>query len=226
VTSIDLSRTIFFDAVGTLIHPEPSAPVVYAAVGQRFGSRYDEAAVAIGFRTAFRRQEEMDHANGLRTCEDREIARWRAIVREVLDDVTDAEACFQELFAHFARSDAWRCTPGTSEVLETLASRGHALGLASNFDSRLRGVVEGLPALRQVRHLVISSEIGWRKPAGDFFAEIGQQVSLPSGEILYVGDDLANDYEGAQAAGLRSLLLDPHHRSAAANCIKCLKDLV
>jgi putative hydrolase of the HAD superfamily len=198
---------VFFDAVGTLIHPEPPAPIVYAAVARRLGSRLDEATIAVRFRAAFRRQEEADYASNLRTDEAREITRWRAIVREVLDDVSDTEVCFQELYAHFARPAAWRCEPETAEVLATLAGRGHVLGIASNFDHRLRGLVENMPALRPVKHLVISSEVGWRKPAREFFSAMCRAVDSPPEQILYVGDDLDNDYAGAQSAGMGALLL-------------------
>jgi len=226
--AFSLPPVLFFDAVGTLLHPEPSAPAVYAAVGRRFGSRLDEAAITGRFRAAFRRQEEMDYANDLRTDEEREVARWRAIVPEVLDDVTDAEACFAELYAHFARADAWRCVLETAEVLETLAARGHVLGIASNFDHRLRGLVEHLPALCAVRHLVISSEIGWRKPASGFFAEMCRQAGSPPEQILYVGDDVVNDYDGARAAGLLAVLLAPpgHPAVPAEAHIKLLSGLL
>src|SRR5438132_815361 len=73
------TRAVFFDAVGTLIHPDPPAPAVYAEAARRFGSRLDLPAVTTRFRAAFRRQEEIDHAGGLRTDEAREVARWRAI---------------------------------------------------------------------------------------------------------------------------------------------------
>ena len=33
------ARAVFFDAVGTLLHPDPSAAEVYAGVGRRYGSR-------------------------------------------------------------------------------------------------------------------------------------------------------------------------------------------
>jgi putative hydrolase of the HAD superfamily len=225
---MNFPRIIFFDAVGTLIHPEPSAPTVYASVGRRLGSRLDEAAIAVRFRAAFRRQEEADYAAGLRTNEEREIARWRAIVREVLDDIPDPEACFQELFTYFARPDAWRCVAETAEVLVALAARGHVLGIASNFDRRLRGLVESWPALRPIRHLVISSEIGWRKPSGDFFAAMCRQAGSPPQQLIYVGDDLANDYEGARAAGLKAVLFDPCRRGAVPSeaCITSLSDLI
>jgi putative hydrolase of the HAD superfamily len=210
---IPLPAVVFFDAVGTLIHPEPPAPVVYAAVGRRLGSRLDQEAIADRFRTAFRHQEEADYAGNLRTDEAREIARWRAIVRDVLDDVSDTEACFQELYEHFARPAAWRCASETAEVLNTLAARGHVLGIASNFDHRLRGLVENMPEFRPVKHLVISSEIGWRKPAREFFAAICRATGSPPEQILYVGDDRVNDFDGAQAAGMRALILAPFGRT-------------
>lgn len=206
-------RAVFLDAVGTLIHPEPPAPAVYAAVARRFGSRLSLPEIATRFATAFGRQEERDRAAGQRTSEEREVARWRTIVAEVLDDVSDPESCFQELYAHFAGPAAWRCEPGTPEVLAALAGRGWELGIASNFDHRLRGVAAGLPELRPVRHLLISSEVGWRKPAPAFFAAVCAASGCPPAEVLFVGDDFANDYEGARAAGLVALLLDPRRRS-------------
>lgn len=223
-----LPAVVFFDAVGTLLHPDPPAPMAYAAVGRRFGSRLDEATVRLRFRAAFRRQEEADKDANLRTNETREVARWQAIVREVLDDVADAETCFQELYAHFARPDAWRCEPGTSEMLAMLAARGHVLGIASNFDHRLRGLVENMPALRPIRYLVISSEIGWRKPAPEFFAAMCQQAASAPEQVLYVGDDPVNDYEGAQAAGLQAVLFAPDKSIAvpAEVYINALSDIL
>lgn len=223
-----LPTVVFFDAVGTLLHPEPPAPAVYAAVGRRFGSRLDEAIIRIRFREAFRRQEEADYAGNLRTDEPREVARWRAIVREVLDDVADAEACFHELYAHFARADAWRCEPQTAAVLAALAERDHVLAIASNFDHRLRGLIENMPALRPVRYLVISSEIGWRKPARGFYAAMCREANASPEQILYVGDDPVNDFEGARAAGMQAVLFAPDERISdpAGSSINLLSDLL
>jgi putative hydrolase of the HAD superfamily len=200
-------RAVFFDAVGTLIHPEPSAAAVYAAVAGSLGSRLTEAEIAARFRAAFAREEAFDRANGLRTGEERERRRWRHIVAAVLPDVCDGERCFEELFAHFARPGAWRCDPQAAAVLAELERRGYVLGMASNYDSRLRTVAAGLPELRPLRHLVISSEVGWRKPAPEFFAALCERTELAPAEILLVGDDRVNDYDGATAAGLRAVLV-------------------
>ena len=123
--------------------------------------------------------------------------RWREIVAETLVDVTDAEACFRELHAYFARPDASRIQAEAGPTIRTLAERGWHIGVASNFDARLRGVAAGLPELAPVRTIAISSEVGFRKPAEPFFAEIGRKAKMDLSRIIYVGDDFTNDYTGA-----------------------------
>jgi putative hydrolase of the HAD superfamily len=202
-------QAVVFDAVGTMIHPQPPAAQVYAVVGRYFGSQVSEKAIAARFAAAFRLQEERDRRSGLQTSEAREQERWRLIVGQVLDDATDGEACFQELFDHFSRPTAWQCDAEGATVLAELKQRGYLLGLASNYDRRLRTVAAGLPGLRPLDHLVISSEVGWRKPAPGFFAGVAAAFTLPPARILFVGDDLENDYRGARTAGLQAVLYDP-----------------
>jgi putative hydrolase of the HAD superfamily len=199
-------RAIFFDAVGTLIHPEPPAPTVYAAVGRRHGSRLTEPEIAARFLAAFARHDAQDMAAGLRTSEHRERQRWRDVVGEVLDDVSDKERCFEELFGHFGRPEAWRGEPGIEDVLNDLR-HSYVVGVASNYDARLHSVLRGLPQFRRVQHVIISSEVGWRKPAPQFFRALCVRVGLRPGEMLFVGDDPVNDYGGATAAGLSAALI-------------------
>src|SRR5262249_32251890 len=140
-------RAIYFDAVGTLIHPQPSAAAVYAEVGARHGSSYRREQIGQRFTAAFQKQEALDRQHGWKTSEARERERWRDIVAEVLDDVRDAVACFAELYEHFARPDAWTCEPGVAELLANLQRGGYVLGLASNYDHRLHAVIAGLTPL-------------------------------------------------------------------------------
>ena len=202
-------RAIVLDAVGTLIHPDPPAPIVYAQVGKRWGSRYDADAIKTRFLRAFKQEEQTDRRFGWRTSEAREIERWRHIVANVLDNVSNPEDCFEALFEHFGRPEAWRCKPDTGKVLTDLTQRGLVLGMASNYDSRLHKVMAGKPELRPIEHVIISSEVGWRKPAPEFFSAVCRIVQLPADQILYVGDDLVNDVRGAQAAELRAVWFAP-----------------
>ena len=203
---LDGIGAVAFDAVGTLLFPQPPAAVVYAEAGRRFGSKLTEAEIAARFLSTFRREGILDRAQGFRTSEERELLRWQHIVGEVLDDVRDPEACFQALFDHFSRPQAWRCNPEAARTLQALGESGYDLSIASNYDHRLRSVVRGKPELDHIKHLVISSEVGWRKPAAEFFTALAKAHGLAGRQILYVGDDLVNDYEAARAAGLRSVL--------------------
>jgi putative hydrolase of the HAD superfamily len=219
---------IFFDAVGTLIHPEPPAPAVYAEIGRRFGCRLDLETIAGSFRLALHRQEEIDRLAGWRTDDDREIRRWRAIVADALPDVGDADSCFQALYSHFARPAAWRVHWEAGPTLRRLAANGWHVGLASNFDGRLRFVVAGLPELASVRTIVVSAEVGWRKPAAEFFQALHRQVQIAPEQTVVVGDDAVNDYDGACAAGLAAVLYDPRGacRSPAVRRVARLGDLL
>jgi putative hydrolase of the HAD superfamily len=202
-------KAIFFDAVGTLLHPDPPAVDVYVEVGRRFGSHLPPQAIRANFIAAFKRQDALDYAKGLKTSEARETERWRSIVAESLVDVPDTSAPFHELFTHFSHATSWWCDPESTTVLSELFRRGYLLGMASNFDSRLRSIVRGMPGLKPVSQLVISSEVGWRKPATEFFHALCEAAKLPPEEICLVGDSWTNDYQGAKDAGLKPLFLDP-----------------
>lgn len=204
-----LIRAVLFDAVGTVLHPEPSAAAVYAEYGQRFGSRLEPRVLRERFLEAFTAEEEFDATRQHRTDEQRERERWWRIVTRVLDDVREPGPCFDALYAHFERPSAWRIEPGAREVLQRLSQSGRVVGLASNFDHRLRTVVEGLTELPSLPYLFISSEVGWKKPAREFFEHLTTVLNLSPSEILFVGDDAENDYEGARRAGMQALLFDP-----------------
>ena len=207
------TRAIFFDAVGCLLFPEPPAADVYRAVAARQGLSLSREEVGHRFRAAYRAEEEVDRLSGWVTSEPREVMRWRRIVAETLSGVPDSDACFRELYEHFARPGAWRLEPDAAAVVDALHQRGFALGIGSNYDARLWSVLDGFADLAVLRdRVVISAAIGYRKPGREFFQEVVRVAGCGADEILFVGDDFANDYEGAAAAGLSALLLDPHGR--------------
>src|SRR5437870_4334807 len=140
-------RAVFFDAVGTLIYPDPPAPIVYAAAAQLLGSRLEPEAVSGRFREAFKKEDVLDFDNDLRTSEEREVERWRRIVAYVINDVDDSQKSFDGLFRHFSEPASWRCAADAESTLVELSRRGYKIGMASNYDGRLRSVVAGLPQL-------------------------------------------------------------------------------
>ena len=216
---------IFFDAVGTLIHPSPNVEETYAQLGRRRGSRLSPAAIGPRFCAAFRDQEEWDRVHGYRTDEERERERWRSIVATVFDDVQDTTQLFEDLWEFFAQPAAWAGYHDVARCLEWLDGHGIAWGIASNYDRRLGSVAAGMPLLRSCRYLAISSEIGWRKPAREFFMALPAIAGLPLNRLLLVGNDEVNDVRGGQAAGLTAILLDRQPRPGKPLALSTLADL-
>lgn len=219
---------IILDAVGTLIDPVPSVAEAYAGAAGRQGLVVDVAEVKHRFRLHFRNDEVDEQIGPMATDERIERRRWRRIVANVLPDLPDLDRGFDELWEHFGDPKAWRCFPDVGPALALLRDAGFPARIASNFDGRLRGVAGGLPELADhVETLVISSEVGVRKPHPGFYEAACAGMGLPPGRVLCVGDDPENDVRGAERAGLRGVLLDRDgHRHEGMATISDLRDLV
>jgi putative hydrolase of the HAD superfamily len=102
---------------------------------------------------------------------------------------------------HFTAPGVWELFPETMDVLQQLHGRV-ALGVISNFDTRLYPVLEQLGIRPFFDAVVISSECGVDKPDGRLFAAGLQQLGAAAAESLHVGDDPDADWAGAEAAGL------------------------
>lgn len=217
---------VFFDAVGTLLFPRTPVSRTYAEHACRHGANISEEQIRQAFREAFARQEEIDAAAGWRTDETRERARWRAIVADTLPGA-NSDACFAGLWDWFGTPAAWIVPSDAGPVLRSLSDRGLVVGVASNFDSRLFPLIDAFPELAPVRgRCVISSLLGWRKPARQFFDALVEAAGCERGRVLYVGDDERNDLHGATAAGLRAALLDPAAETPGPDRIRRLRDLI
>ncbi len=204
-----MTKAIVFDAVGTLIHADPPVADVYHLAGWQFGSQLDREQVARRFRAAFAASEAGAGLVRDPTSEAGQRDRWRRIVCSVFDDVPDAGGMlFHGLWRHFAEPTSWRLYVDAALVLSELAECGHRLAIASNFDRRLRAIVEADAVLRKCERCFISSEVGYSKPDGRFFEFAAAQLVLTPSEILLVGDDWTNDILGARAAGWQAVWLD------------------
>jgi putative hydrolase of the HAD superfamily len=202
-------RGIVIDAVGTLIKPVPSVAEAYTSAAARQSVVLEPDEVRGRFQVHF--QSDAVHAEQgvLSTDEATERRRWRRIVAGVLPEVADQDQAFEELWEHFGQPQSWRCYPDSAPTLHALRAMGFSVCVGSNFDRRLRGVIGGLPELSGwVDALLISSEVGFRKPHPSFFQAACARLGLPPEKILCVGDDVENDVRGAIRAGLAGLLLE------------------
>ena len=202
-------RGVVLDAVGTLIEPRPSVSEVYALAGRGQGVELDVAEVKRRFRDHFATDEIDEQRGPLATDEVTERRRWRRIVSGCLPEIPDPDRAFAELWEHFANPSSWVVFADVGPAVLGLRGAGFRLCVASNFDGRLHRVMAGFPEFDGwAEPLVISSEVGYRKPHEEFYRAACRLLDLPAGEVLCVGDDLRNDVEGPRSAGLRAVRVD------------------
>lgn len=201
------------DAVGTVIQPSPSVAAAYQAAGKSLGIDLDLPTIRQRFYQAITQysvhafQTQLGADDPLRTSETAEIARWQAIVNFVLSPQPDQQHdLFKQLWNHFGQADNWRLFDDVSPALTRLASAGIPMGLASNFDQRLRPIVQQHLAAFDLM-LFISSEVGWVKPATAFYEHVTRALDCQPHEILLIGDDWENDVQAPQLFGWQTLYL-------------------
>ncbi|MFM8709163.1 MAG: HAD family hydrolase [Planctomycetia bacterium] len=198
---------VVFDVVGTLIEPSPSVAVAYQRAAARHGIERDPHDIQRRFTAAWRRQEAVDAAArpAFATSRDREAERWRAIVEEVFEGTAAAASIFADLWEHFGRVEAWRPLDRGRELVRAAVEAQMTVALASNFDERLLAIAGQVEPLSWVPHVFPSSEIGWRKPAPEFFRWLERRLGCTPAEALLVGDDPDLDVAAARRAGWRAL---------------------
>jgi putative hydrolase of the HAD superfamily len=200
-------RVVVFDVVGTLIEPTPTVAEAYRLVAAGHGVVAEVAEIQRRFRAAWRRQEAIDAASvpAFATSREREARRWRAIVDDVFAGEPRAEGIFADLWRHFGMVEAWAPIDRGRELVRSAVDAGATVALASNFDERLFSIARRIEPLSWVPHVFPSSEIGWRKPAPEFFRVLEERLECRPEEMLLIGDDPDLDVRAARRAGWRAL---------------------
>lgn len=211
-------EAVFFDAAGTLIAVNGSVGGIYARLAQAHGKTVAVADLEAGFGRAFAAAPPMAFP-GAAAGEIPALEKqwWRDLVCQVfspLGPFPAFDAYFEELYDFFAQPRAWRLYPDTRPALEALHARGIRLGVISNFDSRLFGLLDGLGIARFFDPTVISTRAGAAKPDTAIFSHALARHGLVPERAVHVGDSYEMDVLGARAAGLRPVLIDRRTKSS------------
>ncbi|HEX4964011.1 MAG TPA: HAD-IA family hydrolase [Thermoanaerobaculia bacterium] len=135
---------------------------------------------------------------------------WRRFLErmcEHLEAPIPSRFAAAELFHRFGTAEAWEVYPEVPGVLAELAGQGLRLGVVSNWDHRLPGVLEELGIAHFFGAITYSQKAGVEKPDPRIFLQALAALEVEPAAALHVGDGKLEDGEGAVAAGMSSLLL-------------------
>ena len=203
-------RAVGFDFMGTLVHVQLDDEKYVQSMHRKLGElgitcSYEDLMEAHDKAAQKYRKIRVD------TCREIDNRVWVADALKELGYnakpqdrlvVEAVDAYFDPFIASL------KVAPGAFATLSKI-KQYLSVGLISNFSYRkaIREALKKLHLDRLLDVVVISDEVGWRKPHPKIFQIFLDELKLEPDEAIYVGDDLKYDIEGAKAIGMKTVLV-------------------
>jgi putative hydrolase of the HAD superfamily len=223
---------IVFDVGGTLLHRDLDllARAYIDAVAARGSARdFAQTCAILGAleseMPARQRQRlvSLEQDNGKAFWEDFYAEGFRRL--GVNADVSVAVNAIRE---RFQRGEFETLFDDVIPMLDALGARGTRLGILSNFSPNCEDVLRQVGIHHYFSFFVVSAIAGVEKPEPRIFDLAVRAADRPRAEIVYVGDSIFHDVEGAQRAGIAAILVDRQnrHRDFPGARVRDLRELL
>ncbi|MGE3075944.1 MAG: HAD family hydrolase [Dehalococcoidia bacterium] len=217
--------TVLFDFFGTLVS-------------------YEEGAGGDEFRESWRMFRSfggvIDYDQYLSSWNDTasvfEVEATRTLVEYPLESVVQeflqrhgADCGRTEEFLRAFINDWNRAVTFTADDISVIRSlaEGHRLGVVTN--THLTWLVpehlDRMGVTNCISDVVMSIEVGFRKPHPRMFHEALRRMRATAHETLFVGDSAEADVAGAKAVGLRAVRIDRNGSGGFPDCIGSLAEV-
>jgi putative hydrolase of the HAD superfamily len=209
---------VFFDAGGTLVDAKPSFPELFASTLQREGHDVSAETISAHWQIVFDRFRSAGEAEELWTTSDeRSKAFWHGVYAMFFDELGIApDGLIDAVYREFTDPRNYGPYDDVLPVLATLREAGLRLGVVSNFETWLDGLLDdvGVGSFLDVR--VISGIEGIEKPDPKIFRLALDRAGVEPERAVYVGDLPELDIEPALGVGMFPVLIDRRDRFADA----------
>jgi len=206
-------RAILFDCWGTILHAprlmtRDSAIEAFHRTLRELGYEVDFK----DFREAYLREAEQQHREADRDYRELDYAERLRRVLEAIGLEGDAKRLSEEIWRRYL--DEWprrsKLDPEAPRLLRRLRA-SYRLALVTNFPDlpTAHRVFDTLNLWEYFDAIVVSAEVGYRKPSPIIFQKALEQLRVEPHEAVMVGDTLEADVEGAKSLGIKTILIDP-----------------
>lgn len=203
-------KAIAFDLIGTLVKiedKEETALINLYNTLKKFGFKKD----FLLFKK-FYNEAALKYLNYRKTTE-REVHN-KVWLREALINLGFNKAFKEEILEESIKAyfkpyiESAKIPSEVYEVLPIL-KKSYKIGLISNFTDpqTVYEILKKGKLLNFFDSIVISGEVGWRKPNPILFLKFANSLNLAAKEVVFVGDDPNYDVKGAKAAGMIAVLI-------------------
>lgn len=227
-------RAVFLDAGETLLSPHPSFEEVFCAVLGEVGHEVipGEVSKALGELTSnFTDYLDLTGMSTWSTSAEASRRFWGMLYAQLLEGlgVSDSDQKLADaVYSKFTSYDSYRLFDDSRPALDALRGAGLAVGLISNFEGWLEGMLTQMGVADSFDPMIISGKEGVEKPDPAIFNLALERGGHGAEETAYVGDHPRVDVEASKAAGMTGILIDRkgRHPDFDGHRIESLSDLL
>lgn len=211
--------TVTFDVGSTLLESSPEIDEMFYLVATERGHEltYEEVSVRLDAVNQFYEEEYLKDGDFWCSPEGSveiflEMYRYLAHLVGLGDEADDLAYAINECY-HFAES--WAIYDDVLPCLKALKAAHIKIGVVSNWSADLKDLLRSLRLLPYFDSVIASAEVGYRKPNPVTFDLALEELQSSPAETIHVGDRVDADGVGAQAAGIRPLIINRNPTTAA-----------
>lgn len=224
-------EVVFFDVGNTLLRPHPSVAEVCREILAEDGYELTlaEIEVLMPLVDAYYEDRYREDDTFWTSAEETSqvwVGMYSLLCRRLGID-EDPERIALRVYDAFGEASRWAPFDDVWPALRRLKRGGLRLGLISNWDNRLRKIVEALGMDEFLETIVSSAMVGLRKPDPRIFELACERMGVDPEVCAHVGDHQYADVMGARAVGMLPILLDRQRSSSSPDeqVIATLDDL-
>lgn len=219
---------ILFDAGETLLHPHPSFPELLAILLERRGIAVDGRPEPMERALTTALMANVDTGEPFSISPEHSRRFWTTLYARLLTELEVPDPAGDVagyLYSEFSKPEHYTLFPDAMPALRELRALGYTLGLISNFEAWLEGLLERLEIAPLLEIAVISGVEGIEKPDPRIFLAALRRLGVAPERALYVGDNWRVDVEPAVALGMGAVLVDRRDRHPDRPRIRSLEQL-
>jgi len=205
-------QAVFFDVGNTLLFPYPSVSHVCEEILRSAGHVRDLDAIESVMPLVDQYYEDRYRDDdAFWTSEEETSGVWvgmYSLLCRRLGIEERAEELAMAVYDAFGSPQRWRAWDDVRPAFVRLRDRGVHVGVISNWDRRLPGLLDGLGLTDIVEVVVSSADVGLRKPDPRIFELACERLGVQAARSAHVGDHVYADVLGARTAGLVPILID------------------
>lgn len=227
-------KAVFFDAGETLLAPHPSHHELFALVLDQHGFEVPAETVQRTFTEmapSFVAVMDRMAVKAWSVSREASLEFWGGIYEEALHrlGVPDpSKEIFESLYERFTRYESYRLFPECIPTLRAVKEAGLVVGLISNFEEWLEGMLIEMEIAHLFDLMVISGKEGIEKPDPAIFRLALERSGVAAENAVYVGDHPTLDVEAARSVGMEAVLIDRkgHHPKFGGDRIDTLDGIL